>query len=136
MYIFGAGSYRGICASAKSDRKTPVFYKKYRDEYYGDYIVAFFEMLPDSYLEIYDADYKNKPHYLYISTENGDIDEGCKGDVNKDGKLNISDLVVLQKWLVGNGDSLGCWQLADICDDNQIDVFDMVTLRKLLIEKK
>ena len=135
-YISGANSYRGICATEKSDNKTPVSYQKYRDQYYGDYIVACFEMLPDSYLEIYNAGYETKPHYIYISNENGDIDEGYKGDVNKDGKVDISDLVVLQKWFVGNGDSLGCWQLADICDDNLLDVFDLAMLRKLLIEKK
>lgn len=135
-YISGANSYRGICATEKSDNKTPVSYQKYRDQYYGDYIVACFEMLPDSYLEIYNEGYETKPHYIYISNENGDIDEGYKGDVNKDGKVDISDLVVLQKWFVGNGDSLGCWQLADICDDNLLDVFDLAMLRKLLIEKK
>lgn len=134
-YISGADSYRGICATEKSDKRTPVSYKKYRDGYYGDYVVACFEMLPDSYLEIYNADYEAKPHYIYISNENGDIDEGRKGDINKDGKINIADLVILQKWLIGNNNSLDCWQLADICDDNQIDVFDMVMLRKLITEK-
>lgn len=138
IYISSADSFRAnkICLSEKSDVKAPVSYKKYSDQYYGDYIVACFEMPSDSYLEIYDSAYKNNLHYSYISDENGNVDEGCKGDVNKDGKINIADLVVLQKWLVGNGDSLGCWQLADICDDNQIDAFDMIMLRKLLIEKK
>ena len=134
-YISGTDSYRGICTTEKSDIRTPISYKKYRDEYYGDYVVACFEMLPDSYLEIYDAGYKDSPHYSYISDENGDVNEVFKGDVNKDGSINISDLVVLQKWLLGNGDSLDCWQLADICDDNSINVLDMVMLRKLLIEE-
>lgn len=137
-YISGADSYRGsrICSSENSDVKAPVSYKKYRDNYNGDYIVACFEMLPNSFIEICDAGYKNKTLYLYISDENGDVNEGFKGDVNKDKNLNISDLVVLQKWLLGNDDSLGCWQLADICNDNRIDVFDMILLRKLLVEKK
>ena len=137
-YISGADSYRGnkICLSEKSDVKAPVSYKKYEDQYYGDYIVSCFEMQPDSYLEICDAGYNDSPHYSYISDENGDVNEVFKGDVNKDGSINISDIVVLQKWLVGNGDSLDCWQLADICDDNSVNVFDMVMLRKILIENK
>lgn len=138
IYIGSYDSTRGdrICISEKSDIKAPVSYKKYRDEYFGDCIVACYEMMPDSYLEIYDKRYYPEILGTYISDENGDVNEVFKGDVNKDGSINISDLVVLQKWLLGNGDSLDCWQLADICDDNQINVFDMVMLRKLLIEKK
>lgn len=137
VYISGADSRRGnkICLSEKSDVKAPVSYKKYGDQYSGEYIVACFEMQPDSYIEIYDSAYKSNPHYFYISDENGDINEAVKGDVNKDGEINIADLVILQKWLIGNNNSLDCWQLADICDDNQIDVFDMVMLRKFITEK-
>lgn len=136
--IYSVSAYRGdrICLSEKSDVKAPISYKMYENEYWDDYIVACFEMPPDSYIEISHDGYYFNTLGIYISDENGDINEGFKGDVNKDGRINISDLVVLQKWLVGNGKSLDCWQLADICDDNQIDVFDMVMLRKLLIEKK
>lgn len=136
--IYSVSAYRGdrICLSEKSDVKAPVSYKMYENEYLDDYIVACFEMLPDSYIEICHEGYHFNTLGIYISDKNGDIYEGCKGDVNKDGELNISDLVVLQKWLVGNGNGLDCWQLADICDDNQINVFDMVMLRKLIIEKK
>lgn len=137
-YISGADSYRGsrICSSENSDVKAPVSYKKYRDNYNGDYIVACFKMLPNSFIEICDAGYKNETLYLYISDENGNVNEVFKGDVNKDGEVGISDFVMLQGWLLGKDNSLSCWQLADICNDNRIDVFDMVMLRKLLIEKK
>lgn len=133
--IYSVSAYRGdrICSSEKSDVKTPVSYKSYENEYWDEYIVACFEMPPDSYLEICNYGYHFKTLGIYISDENGEISEACKGDVNKDGNINIADLVILQKWLVGNGDGLGCWQLADICDDNRIDAFDMVMLRKLLI---
>lgn len=136
--IYSVSAYRGyqICLSEKSDVQAPIYCEKYIDKYYDEYIVVCFEMQPDSYLEIYDSAYKSNSHYSYISDENSKISETCIGDVNKDGKIGIADLVVLQKWLAGNGDELGCWQLADICDDNQIDVFDMIMLRKLLIEKK
>ncbi len=136
--IYSVSAFRGdrICLSEKSDVKAPISYKIYENEYWDDYIVACFEMPPDSYIEICHDGYHFNTLGIYISDENGDINEGFKGDVNKDSNINIADLVVLQKWLVGNGDSLDCWQLADICDDNQLDVFDMVMLRKLLIEKE
>lgn len=135
IYISTADSTRGdrICISEKSDINAPVSYKKYRDEYFGDCIVACYEMMPDSYLEIYDKHYYPEILGTYISDENGDVNEVFKGDVNKDGKINISDPVVLQKYLLGKDDCLGCWQLADICDDNRIDVFDLAMLKKLLI---
>lgn len=133
--IYGVSAYGGerISLSEKSDVKAPVSYKQYENEYRDDYIVVCFEMSPDSYLEICNGGYKVKTLGTYISDENGEISEACKGDVNKDGEVNIADLVALQKWLLGNSDALGCWQLADVCDDNKIDAYDAAMLRKLLV---
>lgn len=138
IYINGADSTKSdkICLSEKSDVKAPISYKKYRDQYYDDYIVACFEMPSDSYLEIYDKRYYPEILGTYISDENGEISETCKGDANKDGEIDIADLVILQRWLLGKDSNLGYWQLTDIYDDSQIDVFDMVMLRKLIIERK
>lgn len=63
------------------------------------------------------------------------IPESIKGDTNNDGEINISDGVMLQKWLLGSG-NLTNWQNADLCEDGKIDVFDMVEMRKLLIKNK
>jgi len=57
-----------------------------------------------------------------------------KGDANNDGVFNIADLVMTQRWLLGNG-RLTAWENADVCKDNRIDVFDMVILRRMMIEK-
>ena len=51
-----------------------------------------------------------------------------KGDVNNDGVFNVSDLVMLQKFLLGNG-TLTNWNNADLCKDDRIDVFDMIEAR-------
>lgn len=60
------------------------------------------------------------------------------GDFNKDGAFSISDLVLLQKWLLGesvlktyNLD----WQAANFCEDDRLDVFDLCLMRRALIEK-
>lgn len=137
IYINAADSTRSdkICLSEKSDVKAPISYKKYSDQYYGDYIVACFEMPSASYLEIYDKRYYPEILGTYISYENGEIREACKGDANKDGEISISDLVVLQRWLLGKDNVIGCWQLADVCDDDQINAFDIVKLRDILFEK-
>lgn len=55
------------------------------------------------------------------------------GDVNGDNVLSIADAVMLQKYLLGSG-TLTNWKNADLCKDDRIDVFDMVLMRKLLIE--
>ncbi|MDE5618996.1 MAG: leucine-rich repeat protein [Ruminococcus sp.] len=53
------------------------------------------------------------------------------GAANGDGKIAISDMVALHKYLLNNG-SVGYG--ADMNKDGKIDVFDMVLLRKQIIE--
>lgn len=62
--------------------------------------------------------------------------ETIKGDVNKDGKFNVADLVLLQKWLLAVPNTkLTDWKAGDLCEDGSIDAFDMVIMRQLLTEK-
>lgn len=57
------------------------------------------------------------------------------GDVNSDGKFNISDAVILQKWLLAEPNTkLADWKAADLCEDDKLDIFDMIEMRKLLIQ--
>ena len=57
-----------------------------------------------------------------------------KGDCNSDNSVNIADLVMLQKYILGC-DRFANWKNADLCEDECIDSFDMILLRKLLIEQ-
>ena len=57
-----------------------------------------------------------------------------EGDVNGDGEFNISDAVLLQKWLLAVPDShLANWKSADLCNDNKLDVFDLCLIKRKLI---
>ena len=56
------------------------------------------------------------------------------GDCNDDGALSIADAVMLQSWLLGRTRTLPNWKAADLCEDNRLDVFDMVRMRQILIE--
>ena len=57
------------------------------------------------------------------------------GDVNADGSFNVSDLVLLQRWLLVAPDAeLANWQAGDLCEDNRLDVFDLCLMRRMLIE--
>lgn len=58
--------------------------------------------------------------------------EGLSGDVNSDGKFNVADIVMMQKWLLCAGD-LTDWKAGDLCNDGKIDVFDLCIMKRLLI---
>ncbi len=60
---------------------------------------------------------------------------GVKGDVNADGKFDIADIVMLQKWLLAVPDmKLNDWKAGDLCEDDRIDAFDLCMMRELLVE--
>lgn len=73
---------------------------------------------------------------FFSLSENPDVSgENLTGDVNKDGKLNVADLVILEKWLLSADDTeIEDWKTADLNSDNVLDVFDLCLMRKALIE--
>ena len=63
------------------------------------------------------------------------LDEIVKGDVNADGKFDISDVVLLQKWLLGSSDvTLPNWKAADFCEDEKLNVLDLCMMKCKLVE--
>ncbi len=57
------------------------------------------------------------------------------GDLNGDKIFSISDLVLLQRWLLGVSDvKIMDWSLVDFNKDNQLDIFDLVLMRKALLK--
>ena len=81
--------------------------------------------------KIYDFDYTNYeplPSTLKIT-------ECPENDINADGSFNVADVVELQKYLLGKDDTdILNWRAADICSDDILDVFDLVAMRKALID--
>ncbi len=56
------------------------------------------------------------------------------GDANGDGLSSISDLVFMQKWLLGMADTeLSDLKAVDFCRDNIIDVFDLIRMKKHIL---
>ena len=56
------------------------------------------------------------------------------GDCNNDGTFNISDVVLLQKWLLAVPDThFENWKAADMCEDDRLDVFDLCLMKRQLI---
>ena len=55
------------------------------------------------------------------------------GDVNADGKVNLADVVLLQKWLLGVSETkLVDWQAGDLYADGLLNGFDLCLLRRIV----
>ncbi len=62
------------------------------------------------------------------------VSDTLQGDVNADGKFDIADVVLLQKWLLAVPNTkLADWKAADLCGDNRLDVFDLCLMKRKLI---
>jgi hypothetical protein len=66
---------------------------------------------------------------------------GVSGDMNQDGTLSVADAVMLQKYLLGayNGSdevNVASFAAANLCKDDSFDVFDLVMLKRLLLERR
>ncbi len=58
------------------------------------------------------------------------------GDLNEDGKVNVADIVLLQRHLLGAEKlTVSQCKAADLYQDGIIDVFDIIILRKVLISQ-
>lgn len=65
----------------------------------------------------------------------GNADSETSGDLNLDGKINISDLVLLQQYLLNTASfSAEQYANADLNRDSVVDVFDMVDMRGRVLE--
>lgn len=63
--------------------------------------------------------------------------ERILGDVNADGALTISDVVLLQKWLLAVPDTqLADWKAADFNEDQSLNGFDLCQMRYALLKQE
>lgn len=75
----------------------------------------------------------SEPDYYYTETET--IMEKVRGDINADGYFNISDLVLLRKWLLDIPDAnLTDWKAGDLSDDNRLDILDFCLMKHELLK--
>lgn len=53
-----------------------------------------------------------------------------EGDCNNDGQFSVADIVMLQKWLLNDGTVLDNWKVADLYEDDMLNVFDLALMKK------
>ena len=76
-----------------------------------------------------------EPDIIYSGSEEPDDSGNILGDVNADGYFNISDLVLLEEWLMGKPEvHLKNWKAGDLTSDNRLSTFDLAEMRQLLTE--
>ncbi len=99
----------------------------------------------DLTMKIYSKSVK-KNEKLILGTDGGMVEsvnysvfakEGniaVKGDVNMDGKFDINDVVLLEKWLLAVPDTkLANWKAADLYEDEILDIYDLCLMKHLLV---
>jgi len=57
-----------------------------------------------------------------------------RGDVNRDGSVNLTDGSQLQLWLIGSGNSPTCLDAADVNDDGIVNLSDPISLFDFLYQ--
>ena len=71
---------------------------------------------------------------VFFNVYTSGVSEYLMGDVNLDGLFNVTDVVLLQKWLLGMPDAvLANWEAGDFYDDNVIDAFDLSLMKRVLL---
>ena len=61
---------------------------------------------------------------------------GLKGDINDDGSIDNNDIVLLRDYLTGKSDiSVEYYGKIDILNDNKIDIFDMIALKRIILNE-
>lgn len=60
--------------------------------------------------------------------------ETIAGDVNSDGKLDLADVVLLQKWLLGMPDAvLADWKACDLYEDHRLNAWDLCRMKQMIV---
>lgn len=115
-------------------------YENYSEVVKGPDFCAFFSENPDflssdgvhpnenGYAEMRELWAKTMYDEVY-SAEDGDAK--IAGDVNADGVFNITDAVMMQKWLLCEG-SMTDWEVGDLYADDTINVFDLCVMKTML----
>lgn len=72
-------------------------------------------------------------NYIVIASDNSS--SGIMGDVNTDGYFNVSDVLLLQKWLLAVPDTiLADWKAGDLCEDNKLNALDLCLMKRELLK--
>ena len=79
--------------------------------------------------------YAEKYNRKFVSLGKAPEKETCSGDINGDNKVSIADAVILQSYILGKQElTEEQFKNADLTGDGVVDAFDMILLRRMIIE--
>ena len=91
------------------------------------------EVLKKTYQSEYVITLAELPDWSSYHTDDPE-NNSLEGDVNADGRFDIADVVLLQKWLLAMPDTyLANWKNADLSKNDRLDVFDLCMMKRKLI---
>lgn len=74
------------------------------------------------------------PALSVVQIELIDNDYSMPGDINMDDNVDITDVRLLQDWLLAKPNvTLKNWKAADICKDERLDVFDLCLFKRMIV---
>lgn len=91
-----------------------------------------------SYLnKVYNSDYlltlDELPDVYHYQSDQPEVPEKVRGDLNGDGQFSVADALLLEKWLLGvPGTTLADWNSGDVWEDGKLDVYDLSEMRDML----
>lgn len=129
---FRDGEATSQCAEAAPNALT------YDLSTYFDKNIIFNALYEGEYTYKIVAEDKSGQAYTLVSSDfviSSDIYSGVMGDLSGDGKLNVSDVVMLQSYILNKADEFTKKQYlaSDMNKDGTVDVFDLVELKKAVI---
>lgn len=87
-----------------------------------------------AYLDYYGQKGYASMDYLQKQADIMRPDKNVKGDINSDGQMDIADMTLLEKWLMGDASAdISDWENADLNADGKMNTFDRCLMQKLLI---
>lgn len=78
--------------------------------------------------------YWNSPLTYFLAFTESNMTERVKGDVNADGKFDLADAVLMQRWLLAESDvTLADWEAGDFYQDGILNVLDLCRMKQQLL---
>ena len=78
--------------------------------------------------------YWNSPLTYLLAFTESNMTERVKGDVNADGKFDLADAVLMQRWLLVKSDvTLADWEAGDLYQDGIFNVLDLCRMKQQLL---
>jgi len=84
---------------------------------------------------LFDGQFQAKPAF-YSITDDMELPEIMEGDVNMDGKVSVTDVIAMQKYLLAKRSfNKPQFELADLTGDGKINAFDLACLKKSIVNQ-